>query len=313
MKKIFLLSLIILAVLLILPLSAIKTSPNQTLSNSVVETAAPIKTKSAENFKVLISATNTITELSAKDYLFGVLAAEMPVLYEEEALKAQAVCAYTFALKRKADNKDNDYDITDDFKTDQAFISKESAIEKWGEKAEEYAAKLEKVINETENLKLTYKGEIILAVYHAISYGTTESAKNIWGKDYPYLQAVSSTGDKLSPKYITTAEFDPESIKQILQSETPTCAFTDFVRSEQGTVLSVKLNGKEYTGSKIRELFNLKSANFTAEQTDGKLIFTVYGYGHAVGLSQNGANYMAQQGSNFKEILTHYYKDVKIE
>lgn len=312
MKKIFLLAVIVLAAMLLLPLTALE---NLEVTPTSAPSTTPLKsTNQTKTFKVLISSTNTVTEITADDYIFGVVAAEMPALYHEEALKAQAVCAYTFALWRQKENAEKEYDITDDFTVDQAYISRQAALEKWGENAEEYTKKIEKAINDTKNLTITHNKEIILSVYHAISCGSTESAENIWGKDYPYLKTVSSAGDKLADNYISTVTVNFETLKTTFgETEQPlNNCFTDFNRSEQGTVISLKVFGKEYSGSEVRKLLNLKSQNFEVAYSEDGVTFTVYGYGHGVGLSQNGANYMANQGSTFKEILTHYYTNCEI-
>ena len=312
MKKTFLCTAMLLAVLLLLPLTALNKTETQNFTSTQASAKLPQPSKTT-TFKVLISETNQVEEMSAKDYLFGVIAGEMPALYEEEALKAQAVCAYTFALWRQKANNDKPYDITDNFKTDQCYISREAALKKWGNNAEEYAQKIENAINSVENNALTYNGEIILSVYHAVSGGSTESSKNVWGNDYPYLQSVDSVGDKLAKNYISEVTVDTAKLKTLLGvNEIKGNPFTDFTRTTAGTVKTVKACGKEYKGSEIREMFDLKSANFKAEFTGTAVTFTVYGYGHGVGMSQNGANYMAQQGSDYKQILAHYYKGCEI-
>jgi stage II sporulation protein D len=313
MKKIFIITLFLLAIMLLLPLSALSKNDN---TPAALQTSTPVESVSkTETFKVLITETQEIAEVNVSDYIFGVVAAEMPALYETEALKAQAVCAYTFALWRKSANTDKEYDITDNSGTDQCYITKEQAIAKWGSNADEYRQKIENAVNEVNAQALTYNGEIILSVYHAISSGVTETAKNVWGKDYPYLQSVSSTEDKLAQNYISTKSFTLEEVKSALKisnniTENP---FSDFVRTDARTVKSVKVCGTEYKGSEIREAFDLKSSNFEVEFKNNNITFTTYGYGHGVGMSQNGANYMAQQGSDYKEILLHYYKDCEIK
>lgn len=316
MKKIFLISTVLLAILLLLPLSVLEDS-QKTVSALTTPTAAIVDepvTNPPETFKVLISATNEIKEMPVEDYLFGVVAGEMPALYEEEALKAQAVCAYTFALWRQKGNSDKNYDISDDYTTDQCYITAEIAREKWGSKANEYERKIRNAIAKVKNERLTYNGEIILSVYHAVSSGTTESAKNVWGKDYPYLQAVSSIGDKLANNYISSADLTAEQVcsKLSVNQNESANGFTDFTRTASGTVKTVKFGGKEFKGSQIREAFDLKSSNFEVALKDNSYTFTVYGYGHGVGMSQNGANYMAQQGSSYEEILKHYYTGCQI-
>ncbi len=314
MKKIFSFTAIILCTLLLLPLTALKPNNKSVLALSPALSSS-VKT---ETFKLYNTKTQKTEEISVKDYLFGVLAAEMPVLYHEEALKAQAVAAYTFALFRKEENADKEYDITDNHLSDQSYISKSEAQILWGNNAESYTEKINKVLKETERYVMTYDNQPILAVYHAISYGKTEDAKNIWNKDYPYLKSVESYGDKLCDGYISTLSVPQEKLKEVLKDEIDFSKYTDISlekpqRTDAGTVKQIKICDTEITGAQIRELFELRSSNFEIEYKDGNFNFTVYGYGHAVGLSQNGADYMAKQGNDFKQILSHYYQNCKIE
>lgn len=309
MKKIFLFSAVILAALLLLPLSVLEAEFPSALPTS---TKPESKSEKTETVKVLISQTKEIKEMSAEDYIFGVVAGEMPALYEKEALKAQAVCAYTFLKWRQKENADKDYDITDDYTTDQCYISDTAAKEKWGSKTDEYSQKIKSAINEVKSQTLTYNGEIILSVYHSLSSGKTESAKNVWGKDYPYLQAVTSQDDKLAENYISTKTLALEELKSAFKDkaelpENLTDCFTNWQRTDSGTVTKVTVGNTEFKGSEIRALFDLKSSNFEVAVTDTALTFTVYGYGHGVGMSQNGANQLAKQGKTHEQILKHYY------
>lgn len=319
MKKIIGCSFFILIFLLILPLSVIKKPKTvAAASTDVSKVLREENTYSAETFRILDSETDTVTEMPAKEYIFGVLAAEMPALYDVEALKAQAVAAYTFALSRRMENADKDYDITTDFKSDQSFITKEKAREKWGEKADEYCSKLNSVIDEVENLAVTYKGKPILALYHAISSGKTEDCKNVWGKDYPYLKAVASPCDTLSPNYISKETFSAEEVKMKLSKEAelsgePQDYFGKAEYTASNTVKSIKVCGRSMSGAQMRSIFSLRSSSFEIAYNDGEFTFTVYGYGHGVGMSQYGADYMAKQGSDFKEILLHYYSGCRVE
>ncbi len=317
MRKFFTLWVFLLALLLLLPLTALRENPlsSPVLAESSVASQKSETAQNTETFKVKISDTGEIVTLTREQYLFGVVAGEMPALYEEEALKAQTVCAYTFLKWRQKENKDHEYDITDNYQIDQCYISENAALEKWGSKADEYSQKIKTAIESVSGQALNYNGEIILSVYHAISGGSTESAKNVWGKEYPYLQSVSSIGDKLSANYITTVAATKEKLEKCFSLTLPTTlkgTFTDFKRTNSGYVKSVKIGGKEFTGSQVREALGLKSTNFEVALKDNIFTFTVYGYGHGVGLSQNGANYMAQQGSDYEEILAHYYKGTQI-
>ncbi len=303
--------------LLLLPLLALNSSAKsetaQVLSPQKVQSVA-----SKKSFKVLDTETNTVTEYSLCDYLFGVVAAEMPALYHEEALKAQAVAAYSFACYKSELNKNEDYDITNDHTADQSFITEQAAREKWGEKADEYCQKIKAAISSVEGYAITYKGAVINAVYHAISFGKTESAKNVWGKQVSYLSSVTSEWDILSENYISQKSFAADEFKALIEKEVkPSQNASSYLgkitKTESGYVKTVELCGKAVSGEKLRQLLSLRSPCFEAEFSNNTFSFTVYGYGHGVGMSQNGANYMAKQGSSFKEILNHYYKDCKIE
>ena len=296
MKKIIGISLVILSVMLILPLTALKSPEKKTAAVSAHAVISKAEKAVSKAFLIYDTAADTVTEISADDYIFGVVAAEMPALYETEALKAQAVAAYTFACVKKAENAGKSYDLTSDPAVDQSFITREKAKEKW----------------------ITCGGTPILAVYHAISSGKTEDCKEVWGKDIPYLKPVSSEGDKLAPSYLSSAEFTAEELKQKLSEDIdftgdPAAWFSAEQRTDSGTLKTLKVCGKEVTGAKIRAALNLRSANFSVNYNSGKFVFTVRGYGHGVGMSQYGACCMAKQGSNFKEILTHYYSGCKVE
>ena len=268
-----------------------------------------------EKFKVKNTSSGEIAEISAKDYIIGVVSAEMPASYHEEALKAQAVAAYTFTLYRREENKENGFDITDDSNTDQAYITPEKLKEKWGETYEENYKKIEAAVTEVLGKTVTYENSLALTVYFAMSGGKTESAKTLWGKDIPYLVPTESVGDMLSPDYLSTSSFTKEEIIEKIPEikDIPhTSWFASPVYSDSGTVITVNCGEISLDGKTIREKLNLRSANFDVAFKDDKFNFTVRGYGHQVGLSQYGAGYMALQGSSYTEILKWYYKGCEI-
>ncbi len=308
MKKMFSLTAIILSALLLLPLTALKGEQK----NIAVLSPSTTVSKDEDTFRLCNTETEKVEKISAKDYIFGVVAAEMPALYEAEALKAQAVAAYTYALYKKDTNKLKDYDITDSHLSDQSYITLEEAKTRWGDNAPSYIEKIEKAIQDVENYVITYQGQPILAVYHAISFGKTEDAKNVWGKEYPYLKTVDSYGDKLCKDYISTLTVSETDVKEKLKL-TDGNPLGDIIRTDSGTVKSIKIYDTEISGNTIRDLFSLRSSNFEVTYNESNFNFTVYGYGHSVGMSQNGADYMAKQGADFKQILSHYYKDCNIE
>lgn len=318
MKCTVLTSAIVLSVMLACPLHLLGEQKSAELPASTQVENIPSSTVAAlgyDSFSVLIDG--AVTKLSATDYIRGVVAAEMPALYETEALKAQAIAAYTFACYRKSTKGDAEYDITADSKTDQAYISDAAAREKWGEKAEEYLNKIQDAVCAVEGMLLTYNGECALSVYHAISSGTTASCKDVWGKDLPYLVGVTSVGDTLDTNYLTTANFSEEELATKLSELTeidgkPQDWFKNLKVADCARVISLELCQKQVSGQEIANLLGLRSANFEISYGNGTFTFTVRGYGHGVGMSQVGANYMAKQGSSYKEILCHYYTGCEI-
>ena len=256
-----------------------------------------------------------ITNISARDYILGVVSAEMPASYHIEALKAQTVAAYTFALWRKNENKKEDFDITSDSNLDQAYIDKDGRAKKWGENEAEYTEKILSAIDAVLGQTVNYDGKIALTLYTAISGGKTENVKNLWGKEYSYLTPVESVGDLLSPNYLTTADFTKEQLMEKIEGISDINVskwFSSPVYSDSGTLLTIKFGDKTFTGRELRSALNLRSANFDVTAKENVFTFTVRGYGHLVGMSQYGANYMAQQGSDYKEILKWYYKGTEI-
>lgn len=270
--------------------------------------------------KVMSVGSDNITEMSLKEYLLGVVAGEMNASYHEEALKAQIISAHTLLLYTKEHNtKDlKGADITDSYAMHQAYITPEEQKEKWKDNYDTYREKIGKCIDEVGNLTLQYDDEYICAVFHAISNGTTENATDVWGGNYPYLVSASSIGDKLSPAYQSQAKFSEDEFKgkfkdsDLKFSDNPEKWIEKITNTDTGMVKTIKICGKEFKGTDIRKLFDLRSSTFNCEYKDGEFVFTVNGYGHGVGMSQYGANYMAQQGSNYEEILKHYYNGVEI-
>lgn len=320
MKKIVWMSLILSVVMLLTPLAVLgkETELVEANINSIVDTSAKQEDVPEDTFRILNHETGKISEMSASDYIFGVVAAEMPALYEVEAIKAQAVAAYTYACYSRKTSTQKDYDLSTDFNVSQSFVSDENLEKKWGSKTEEYTEKIKSAINDSKGYLIKYNGEIILSVYHAISSGKTEDCENVWGKAYPYLQSVDSSFDTEAENYKTIAEFSAKELKEKLgdkiNSKTkPKKYFGDVSLSKTGLVKEIEICGNKYKGSEVRELLNLRSSNFSVDYKNEKFIFTVKGYGHGVGMSQYGANAMAKQGKSFKEILLHYYTDCTVE
>ena len=319
MKGTFLIALIIMFSMLVVPLSALSDKKDAASSVSDTVTDVLYNTPEITEFeKIKVLKGENIIELSVKDYIFGVVAAEMPALYEVEALKAQAVTAYTFACYRMNGNPSAEYHITADAETAQCFITREEAATRWGEKAQEYSSKIDSCIAAVQGQMLTYGGAPIFAAYHAISSGSTNACVDVWGSDLPYLKSVDSIGDRLADGYLSEATFTSEELADKLSSIATTTGnpedyFKDLSVTKNGYVKSVNFCGKQTSGSEICKLLGLRSSNFTVNYSDGNFTFSVKGYGHGVGMSQTGANYMAKQGSSYEEILLHYYNGATLQ
>ncbi|MBQ2841594.1 MAG: stage II sporulation protein D [Clostridia bacterium] len=316
---------IIIALALILcPVAALGSTPEDDAVTEVFAESAESIAKEEKYISVMSSSTGKIERVGMREYVVGCVAAEMPAEYHTEALKAQAAACYTYAKKTCEQNekhKDSDLgdaDITDSHETHQGYLSKNLRKEKWGEKFNEYEAKITAAVDEVFGYYLTYNGKTALAVYHAISAGTTQSAETLWGSEIPYLVSVESAGDRLSPDYISTYKFSENEFKKAAKECGAKLSgdseewIKKTEKDDSGYVTSVTLGAQKISASKIREKFNLRSLCFDIDYSDGEFVFTCYGYGHGVGMSQYGADYMARQGFSWREILEHYYPGTEL-
>lgn len=277
--------------------------------------------------EILNHTTQKKESLSMKDYIKGVVCAEMPASYETEALKAQAVIAHTYTLRMianqlKSPNPElQGAQISTDPAHYQAYISEADAKTKFGEKFDAVWGKITTCVEEVFHQIITYDNEPILAAFHAISAGNTEAAQNVWGKQLPYLVPAESKNDELAPNFKNTVSLTQDQVKDILYQNYPDISFSEDAsqwlsitsNTASGYVDNIKILNKQATGQDVRKLFGLKSANFTIAFNSGNFTFTTKGYGHGVGLSQYGADSLAKEGKNYQEILAHYYPQTKLE
>lgn len=311
----------IFSVLLICPLFSLASVDNVPDTNTK---AAVQKAVEDNTVKVMLTKNNSVVTVSDFDYVLGSVAAEMPAYYEKEALKAQAVVCYTYAVlmrnnaKTNQDNTLNGAYLSDDSTVQQGYFSKEELKKEWGEKYDEYYKKLTEAVKEVTGQVLTYNNETISPAFHEISAGKTENAEVIWGKHLPYLTTVLSIGDRLSPNYSATVILKSEEFKKyaeklnIVLLGNPENWLGKIEKSEAGTVENITIGNTTVTGMQIKDAFNLNSLVFSVKYADSKFTITTLGRGHNVGMSQYGADYMARQGSKYDEILAHYYKGAKI-
>ena len=266
-------------------------------------------------------------ELSLRDYLIGVVAAEMPAGFPEAALRAQAVAARTYVLYKLAlystpPTEHHGAQLCADPGHCEAFCDLTvQAAQLWGGNAALYTQRIAQAVDETAGQILTWQGQPIAAVFCAASAEMTESAADVWGRDIPYLINVESPGGSDCSQYdvetaVPRAEFET-AVRQALPSAdlsgSPSQWFQNVQRSPAGGVKTLTLGGAETTGAALRSLFSLPSANFTAAARGDQVIFHTTGYGHGVGLSQYGARYYALAGRTYADILCHYYPGTKLE
>ena len=255
-----------------------------------------------------------IETLPLEEYIVGVLAGEMPIDFDMEALKAQAVASRSYALKRMEYNKDKDYDVVDSI-MNQVYLDNDYLKEVWGNNYVKNINKLRKAVNSTIDEYLEYNGSIVDAMFFSTSNGYTEDSSNIFNFDCEYLKSVESPWDKeVSSAYLTTKIMNlTEFYKDLNIPYSKNLNIEIEKRSSTNRILLLKINNVEFKGTEIYNKLSLRSTDFTIELQGETVSITTKGYGHGVGMSQYGANYLANNGYNYQEILKYYYKDVKIE
>lgn len=257
--------------------------------------------------------TEKLETLPLRDYLWGVVAGEMPASYPEEALKAQVVASYSYMLHRKetmaaypASDFGHEGDVCDDPSHCKAYLSPAEAAAKWGEdwleaSEERLSSAVESVLGEA----LLYDGAAANTVFHAISGGRTEDAADVWGAEVPYLSSVDSHWDLSAKGYASTVTVPLAEFREKLGQQDVTPGAT--VLSTGGSVASQVIGDTTYTGRELRTLFGLRSTRFTLTVHETSAVFQVSGYGHQVGMSQYGASVLAENGYTYRQILSYYY------
>ena len=252
--------------------------------------------------------------MKLETYLVGVVCGEMPASFEEEALKAQAVVARTYTLKAMTNGgKHGDGSLCADPGCCQAYVSEQKYLDGGG--TTEDLKKIQAAVAETTSMVLTYEGELIEATYFSCSGGYTEDAIAVWGSDYPYLRAKESLGEEAAAYYEDTAFFTRQKLEQALDitlGEDPRNWIGYTTYTAGGGINTIVIGGKEFPGTQIRKLLDLRSTAFTWSSRDGGIEILTRGYGHRVGMSQYGADAMAAKGAGFEEILSYYYTGTEL-
>lgn len=259
-------------------------------------------------------STENIEFLPLEEYIVGVLAGEMPIYFEKEAFKAQAVAARSYALKRIEYNKDNDYDVVDSI-INQVYLDNNYLKSAWGSDYTENINKLREVVNETSLEYLAYDGKVIDAMFFSTSNGYTETASMVFNVDLPYLQSVKSSWDeKTSSAFRSVTTIPIEDFYNKLDLEYSDSLDVKILkRSSTNRIISLSINGVKFTGKTLYDKLGLKSTDFSLKKDGNNIVVSTVGYGHGVGMSQYGAEGMAEEGYDYKDILKYYYTGTTIK
>ncbi|MCM1370277.1 MAG: stage II sporulation protein D [Clostridium sp.] len=263
--------------------------------------------------RVKRNATGKIEEVPLEKYVAGVVSGEMPVSFSSEALKSQAVAARTYVMKRLVDNRKRSYDVVDTV-TNQVYLDEEQQKKRWGDNYTKYSNKVKQAVLETKDEYLVYNGKIIDALFFSTSVGVTENSEDVFINEIPYLRSVSSTWDSVSPLYDKEYIYTLKKFHELLglsYKDNVTIEVTN--KSNSGRVNKIKINGKEFSGWSVANKLGLKSNYYSITQKGNQITVVARGYGHGVGMSQYGAEGMAQAGYKYDEILKHYYQGTEIK
>lgn len=296
MMKVMVLFLIVIIVGYLIPETVKKEAFNKTILGVK-------KTQDKTSDQVSVSINGKLEQINMDDYLLGVVAGEMPVSFELEALKAQVVAARTFVYARNL--------TVDNTTHSQVFLTKAQMKKNWQNNYDSYVKKIKQAIKETDQMVMKYDGNYISAMFFSSSNGHTENSEDYFVSEIPYLRSVDCPWDqKLDPNYYRSKTFTINELKRIFSCKS--IDFTILSHKKSGRVDQLMIDNKTYSGREVRELLGLASSDFTIERTDNGYTFTTQGSGHGVGMSQYGAQGMALEGKTYQEILNYFYTGVEI-
>lgn len=316
----------ILVSMIFIPLLSVSKKRELINSEPPLKLTEEKKESNSNFFKILDKSSGKIIKVPDEEFLYSVVSCEMPALFEKEAIKAQAVASYTYFCRERLNSRKNnskEYDFTADTSKWLNYIPKDQMKIKWGSNFEKYYTRIKTCVNEVFPQVIEEEnGNLIFAAYHAISSGETEKCQDVFGGDIKYLTNVESPGDKLASGYETKTEIHIQEFKEKIKNNSKNISFegnpSDWIkinsRTQGGMVKEITICSEPFKGQQIRKIFGLRSSDFTVDfnSQEEKIIFTVKGYGHGVGMSQSGAQYMAKQGANYQKILSWYYPGTSI-
>ena len=309
----------------ILILSSTNNFNNFTIDKGSIMKNNGIIIKGNNKAKVYIRKSKEIKEIDVEEYVAGVVSSEMQVNFEKEALKAQAVAARTYYYSKRLSScsEGQGAEICDSIHC-QVYTTKEEKLTTWPESERESNwNKIREAVKETEGEVLVYSGELVKhPQFFSTSSGKTENCIDVFSEDIQYLKSIESPGEEIAPKFKSIINIDKSTFINVITNNYKNTALNYenlqnnikiLSRTEGGAVKEIKLGKVNISGIEFRNLFNINSANFTLNIIENEVIINCTGYGHGVGMSQWGANIMAKEGKNYKDILKHYYSGVNIE
>ena len=323
--------LTIIIVILVVPSILVVSFSNNTKQSIDASTkqdivdSTSIKESTDENSpepstEVSIYRTNTkeVENIPLEEYVVGVVASEMPASFELEALKAQSLAARTFLVKQMLSNSKINLpegtDITDNSQYHQVYKNKKELANEWQENYKSNISKIRKAVDATKGQILTYDEKPIDASFFSTSNGYTENSEDYWDNKTPYLKSVESPWDIQSPKFQYQTTIQVSKFEELLgiKLKNDVNIGTVISKSKGNRIKFFEINDKKYSGKTIRDKLKLNSTDFTFKREGSKVIINTKGNGHGVGMSQYGANGLAQEGKNYKDIVHYYYQDVTI-
>lgn len=260
-----------------------------------------------------------ICQIPLEEYLVGVVLSEMPISFEKEALKAQAVAARTFVLRQQNRGKHENFDVCGSSSCCQGWSDPQMLEQRLGRNWGDYLETARDAVAETAGQVIVYGDTLIDAVYFSCSGGITEAAVSVWGTDVPYLQSVPSPGEEDALPFQSEVRVSWPEFCRTMQNLEPSIRLEGndrwlgkSTRTGGGGIASWTIGGYDFSGVELRNAFHLRSTNFNMVLSGDEVVFDVKGYGHRVGMSQYGANAMAKSGKTYQEILSYYYNGIRI-
>ena len=318
MRIYFTLTAILTVVSLTVPFISCTANKKQ-VTSATSEISTSTEADNEEKISVLNLSSGETFETDINEYIIGVVAGEMPASFSPEALKAQAVAAYTYVkYTKETDNSNETFTITDSSSLHQSYIDTDEQKKKWGEDYELYRSRIESAVKSTQGEFVSYNGKAALTAFHADSYKSTRSAEEIWGNPVAYLISAEAPSDE---EFIGNYTFTPDEFKTRFKergaidlTEKDIKKWASITqKSEKGYIRSLKVGEKEFSAIEIKDILSLPSTSFTGKIENDTFVFTVKGKGHGVGMSQYSAEYMAKNGKTYKDILAHFYPGTTLE